>query len=1240
MRTLHTRCWALAVSIAIPASFVASYARPAQAGTTGTITGTVTEAGEKLPIAGAKITVVSPSQSESSFSDAGGHFSFVSLAPDEYTLSASKDGYDALSEPGVAVFADARQNLSISLRKSLKIIASVTTRAGSDLVRPGTTADIYSIDAREQARLSALGGGSNLNSAYSAIGSAPGAYVPANQSGAAQSVYVRGGDYYEVGYEFDGIPVNQSFDNYTTSSLSSLGQLELQVYTGATPANAEAQGLAGFVNQVIKTGTRPGISTAAGAIGTSSFYHSLDMESGGATPNRLFSYYVGIGGFNQAHRYIDQYNGAAYADEFGVQLGVCPAIGSGYTPPPSCYTAGALNESAAGSPGYVLGANGFSSSPAMIATRTSIVNLHFGIPHKGNDLRDDVQVLYDNDQLSSALYSSINDEGLPNYLATVPASGYNQFPPVYVDSYQYGGSTGTFLPANYASLVTPYLFPSSAQHPVGAGVIPNFMNQRDVDYGAQSIFKLQYQKNFSSSAFMRLYGYTYYSNVIDTGAMDSVQPYAFYDSGDYEIISHTRGGSVQFTDQWNQQNLLEAQASYTTSTGQHNYNEQMFGYTDQFAVLVNPSAINSGTCYTASASGVGAATPATCSNFLGQGISYGAQQATFASLYGIANGSPPPDAGSMTCGGAKCAYYVVENGPYGEHDASRPVFTGYSLTDQWRPSDRLDFSLGLRLDRYDFTGDNTDTGAARNFWFAAFNQDTCYDTQKLALIDRSALLSGPWSTNSQLPCSTFGAQYVNANMQNIPSQKYVYSIWQPRIGATYTLDPNTVLRASYGKYNEQPSSSYEQYDTLEANLPNQLAQYYRLGFSTPGHNVAPSVSFNSDFSIEHRFKGTDMSFKLTPFLRQTQAQVENFYINPITSLIGGLNAGDQTSRGFEFAFNKGDFDHNGWAGRLSFAYTYATVKYSTLQNGSTVISPINSAIAIYNSFTKACAPNGADAGQTRFGIPLCGALPSGEIASACYVPLAGGGANPSPCNAAGAYANPYWNSPASSLYDPNAEYIPFSVFPGPIGSGVNAFDFPYVGTLILNYKHDKLSVTPSLQLQAGNRYGAPLTTPGIDPAAGCTALAGQTVAGDPRYPNGAPGGLPFDATTCASISGITIPDPYTRQFDAPGAFREPAQLMANLRIAYDVTPRVTATLTLASVYQACFGGQNTPFTYFWSRNVCAYSGLQSSVTPVGNAYNPGANVQTFLRYPYEPFFGSSNALNQPFNAFLGLNVRL
>jgi len=1209
----------------------------ARAGTTGGISGIATELGSATPIADVKVTVTSPSQSAATTTDAHGHFAFVSLAPDEYTISLQKPGYEPLSYAGVAVLADAQQTLTLNMRVALKTIANVTSRSASSLVKPGTTADIYSINAAQAARTAVLGGGGGLNSAYSAIASVPGAYVPANQNGYLQAVHVRGGDSSEVGYEFDGIPVNRAFDNYPSGSLSSLGQLELQVYTGATPANAEAQGLAGFVNQVIKTGTFPGYATANLSAGTPTFYHSANVEFGGATPDRLFSYYVGIGGYNQDYRYVNQFGGASYAPQFGQQLGQCPAAQSlSGTVLPSCYTNGTPNVGPNGTPGWILGPIGFGTiNAANVATRSSIINLHFGIPHKNDGLRDDVQLLYDNDEIFTTFLSSVNDEGYNNWISTVGV-----FPPYYLDAYQYKGPVGTFLPSNYRSLVAPYFYPSSPPHPFD-GPIPDPYNQRDRGYNGQAIVKLQYQKNFSSNAFLRVYGYTYYSDWIENGPMMSLQPYAYYDSGDYEINNHTRGVSLNFTDQLSPQHLLEVEGSYTTSRGARIYNEQMFqfgkAYGNAFAVLVNADAPFSGTCY--HISGDDTHTIATtCADGQASGVSYGLLP-TFLKL---SNPGINSNITGLTCGSGPCKYYVVENGSYGLNNTVTPYFTGYSITDQWRPSDRLFFNLGLRVDNYSYVGANTLFGSARNFWFDAFNQDTCFDKQTLTVVDRSALVGGSgWSTNSQKPCSAFGSQYVNANVQNVPGA-FDYNIPQPRFGMTYTVSPNTVLRASYGRYNEQPSAAYEQYNALEQNLPDTLAQFYPLGFTTPGHAVAPSVSYNSDLSLEHHFQGTDMSFKLTPYLRQTQDQIENFYINYTAGITSGLNAGYQTSSGFEFAFDKGDFSRNGFAAQLSFAYTYATVKYSTLPNGTNVLSPINSGIAQYNAYTKACAPGGNAYGKRQFGETLCGYTSDGQYAAPCYRP----NGKPDPSCRTGDVANPYWRSPAFSLLDPTAAYLPYSIFPGGVGSGVNAFNFPYVATLILNYKHNKLTITPSFQYVAGNRYGAPLTTPGIDPAAGCGKPLTTPINGDPRYPYGAAGGSPFNANNLGCAATLSIPDPYTGQFDGIGAFREPAQLLGHLQLAYQLTPRVTASLTLANLLQTCFGGQHTAFTYFWNNQTCLYTNLVGgpSSPPVGNAYNPGANVQTFLRYPYEPYFGTYNdqtsSLMSPFNAYFSLKVNI
>src|SRR6185503_3151122 len=136
--------------------------------------------------------------------------------------------------------------------------------------------------------------------------------------------------------------------------------------------------------------------------------------------------------------------------------------------------------------------------------------------------------------------------------------------------------------------------------------------------------------------------------------------------------------------------------------------------------------------------------------------------------------------------------------------------------------------------------------------------------------------------------------------------------------------------------------------------------------------------------------------------------------------------------------------------------------------------------------------------------------------SPCY--LAGAASS---CAAPGAIANPYYNAPLQAPIDPNQSFATYTNFPGPVQSYAVAYGAPYVVTAILNYKRDRLSITPSVQFQGGARYGEPETTNGIDPTS-CTAPLGSSPAGDPRYPYGAPGGGAYDATACGGT--LAIPD--------------------------------------------------------------------------------------------------------------------
>ena len=454
--------WHLLTTLLLLVAFV-SQGTWALAGTTGGFTGTVVDATSSAPLAGVVVTVSSPSQTASVTTDASGRFAFLTLAPDTYTVSATKDQYQPNSASGEIVFADTVQTFTFRMQKTLSTIAHVTSTGSGALVKSGTTADVYSVNAAAQQAASALGGGGGLNSAYSAVASVPGAYVPGNQTGYYQTVVIRGGDYDQVGYEFDGVPVNRSFDNYPSSSASSLGNSEVQVYTGATPANSQGQGLAGYINQVIRTGTYPGFADGQLGIATPAFYHRAMVEAGGATPDRLFSYYVGVAGYNQAFNYVDNQNGSSLDNWVGAPMGLAGNIS--YAPTVN-YLVGAPSSFQ-----YFMGPFNYAALSA-ISARDTVVNLHFAIPHKKDGGRDDVQVLWDSESLHNNFYSNTSDitstancGGLTTGAACANAIGLGT--PVYIDSVNYNcqGNVGkTFTAAQLAGqnkCVGTYYFPSS-----------------------------------------------------------------------------------------------------------------------------------------------------------------------------------------------------------------------------------------------------------------------------------------------------------------------------------------------------------------------------------------------------------------------------------------------------------------------------------------------------------------------------------------------------------------------------------------------------------------------------------------------------------------------------------------------------------------------------------------------------------------------------------------------------------
>jgi hypothetical protein len=1391
----------------------------ALAGTTGGISGTLTDTSTGKAVAGAKITAVSPSQTATTTTDASGRFNFLALAPDTYTISAEKDGYAPQSIAGVTVFADQSFTIPLTTHPELKTIAVAHSRAAGNLVKPGTTSDVYSVNAATQQVVSGSGGGFNLNTAYSGIYSQPGVTSYIGNAGWGQVFYIRGASYGQTGYEFDGVPVNRAFDNYQANSLSSLGQQELQVYTGGSPSGASSATLGGFINQVIKTGTYPGFGTLKAGIGAPGFYHALTAEAGGANPNRTFSYYVGLQGYNQvfpagdwknlsgiASNGLNQYGLSSSAQisnwlgavDGDINTGNLDLSGSGGNPEAfvngpyaPCQTSGAN----AGEPigftaanpgpfnGACLGYYPFTTYLSEIFERDTVLNFHFGIPHKYDSGRDDLQLLYDNSMQQQMNGDSPNDAGGYNYInalltpyniySTNNSSyaglcGYENlwgaafgkigcakgpYPTPYLDSLIWAPGTQFGQLASNSTAI-PYYFPNSPtnrtlnapcaftsdnritgngrQHPSLAGTCNNSSGLpptlRDAYNNDVGIVKAQYTKNLGSNAYARLFGYSFYSDWLIGGPqaasvcyLDGLNCGAWGSAGtaDYELSTHTRGAELQLADQVNAQNLLRLTANYTTASVArwNNSGTWMDGYAGSRSAVTDwtNGDPNNPTCYRWSPSNSGSLAsfgqPWSCDNSLAYGTmpfpgnTYAANGIVIKGTSGLAGPMPAQLSNPALCGttaapGAKAAtpgcqsflagksnWMVTTPSGQGTFNTVRPIFTSFALEDEFKPTDRWDLNLGVRFENYQYNLSNGNT-PEMNFWFNAYASILCYDPGT-GLPQFTPLAPGqpvppslvttatPLGQCGTAPSGQEGLHPVGTGVtcDNVTTfdcgplrytakgaSTFTHGLVSPRIGGTYTMGPDDVLRFSVGKYTQPTETAFEQYlDQSGKRAANfDFSRFWGLGFHNPTHDNPVQYSNNYDFSIEHHFRNTDITAKVSPFYRDTHNQIETVVLGP--GFVSGTNTGHQHSYGVEFALSKGDPTRDGWSGGISYTYTKALVQYGDLPNGTNSIDYLNNYIKAFNGLTQAGGGTQCYQANPNFGSGAANATTLPYLPDpGCAVIAADSTGGVTGATAANVIANPYYGMASQPLLDRKGWYqtYPNEAPNAPYDQGGSSAIWPHQFNGWFQWKRGKLAIAPNFTVQSGSYYGSPTDTYGIDPRACAQNEAAATDAnGNPiTVPAAQAGYCDFltAGNTFATDSGyLAIPNPFTGKFDNVGQYQQPWQLNIGALVRYDISSKVTANLTLTNLYNACYGGTSTPWSKAFKpgKYVCGYGSANGQyIGPVsgqpgfGGGFfygaSPGAAVngsQTYpasYNYPFAPFTGAL-----PFQAYLELQIKM
>jgi Carboxypeptidase regulatory-like domain/TonB dependent receptor/TonB-dependent Receptor Plug Domain len=1325
-RTL--RC--VSVSLMLLATFLFQETR-ALAGVTGNISGTVHD-NAGAPLAGVRVDAVSPSQKATTTTDSGGHFVLLSLAPDSYTLDLSKTGYQSASFPGTSVFADQTQQVAFTLTKTLKVIARVTSQAGASLVKSGVGGDLYSVNSAQASAASALGGGGNLNNAYSAMASVPG--VQTSQGGIGwdtNAAYVRGQNSYYTGYEYDGIPVNRAFDNYNASTESTLGLQELQVYTGGGPSSVATAGTAGFINQVIKTGTFPGFATANLGIASPIYYHQAQVEIGGSTPDRTFSYYIGLLGYNQGYRFLDNSNGGGYNVPGGQLSGNTDGLGIGYGyGSDQIITVGAacvwtcqgvkpmcslVNTAWVAPPAQ--GCWQFYSNtvddPWVVSDREDVINLHMGIP-KHNGLRDDVQLLWSGSALNQYFDIAPQDDGpgtnqfiyslyntkyaapscstgpLAVWGTTTVLSGYgcsslgqiaalkglgiicgvapasNPFlgcAPTYLsypDAITYNVPFGTPI-ATKTGFKAPsiYYSPGAPPHAFD-GEIPNADNSINVNQNDTGITKVQYTYALSQSAYLRAYGYTFYSDWLENFPFDgATEDLIFGGNGapEYQLITHTSGAALDFEDQLNDQNLLSLNGNYTTAGVIRLNNDTAYGGTSPIGYMAR-----TGSGYTCYDPTTGAAQPCLTGSYYNVTTKGTVSPTWVANANTGPTGWPNAFAPSGTPAAKANATWdsLWDSQISGSYNTVRPRFANASLQDQFRPNDKFLINAAIRYDN--FTYDLPDSlTAATQFYANETANYTCVLaannevlTQQLPAgvpppaaaqyvvgdCDAAAAALHPTGPHTGWvhPNGTTQDGVAAPNFTAASPGSYPLNYWQPRVSATYTVNPDTVIRASAGRFTQPPISASVQYLSLSGDDTSVWNNTMNLGFYSPFHPIPGISSGQYDLSLEQHLRGTDMSFKLTPFYTWVSNWQQDTFIgvNFATQIPVGVNRND----GVEFQFNKGDFSRNGLSGLLAVTYTSSKVMFQNIPLSSGGIVPnttiaLNQAIAQYNGLTK------AGGGQPCYqdGVGVACSEPNGKIAAGYDTIL-----------------NPYYNQPEQGLLNEGGWYNPYTTAIAPNLNGpITSYIAPWTSSLILNWRQNKLAITPSFNFQTGGFYGSPLDVEGLDPrvcvansaATGITKLSPKTNPLQCNY-------LTLSSAGSGAFTYLYIPNPQTGTFLFDN-YQEPSSIVGNLQVSYDLSPRIRLTILGANLFHTCFGGTPAAWTAANppSSVVCGYTpagaSLNSTLYP-SNFYNgTGINdvkangartpwTQSYLPTPLNN--GAIGASVQPINVYFNAQVRI
>lgn len=209
------------------------------AGTTGKLTGKVTDKKSKEPLA--FVTVVVEGTKFGATTDINGDYVILNIPPGKYNVRAQYIGYAASVIEGVAISVDLTTTKNFELSESSVELSTVVVQAEATKLQKDITSSQSSVSADQISTLPVA----ELNDV---IQLQAGVTTDANGG-----FHIRGGRASEVAYWVNGISITDVYDNSRGIDIDNSSVQELQVISGTF--NAEyGNAMSGIVNTVTKEG--------------------------------------------------------------------------------------------------------------------------------------------------------------------------------------------------------------------------------------------------------------------------------------------------------------------------------------------------------------------------------------------------------------------------------------------------------------------------------------------------------------------------------------------------------------------------------------------------------------------------------------------------------------------------------------------------------------------------------------------------------------------------------------------------------------------------------------------------------------------------------------------------------------------------------------------------------------------------------------------------------------------------